>query len=202
MQLTRCASVILKIIWRRFLNAILRIDQSRQRVGLRSRRKFVRQTRVGRSHLMRPETSGFQWRGGHNMIAGRESGQLHLMLPRPRRRTAIFDASLTRDRIAPINSQNPTPDNFQNDRGPGRPSPQGGSSRFFEGLPRAVERHVGEQLALGNWVRSSVATLNSMSRAAASSLESSIVRLSACRLFDHRLGLPQSEHVINRIIVS
>jgi hypothetical protein len=34
----------------------------------------------------------------------------------PRRRTTIFDASLIRDRIAPINSQNPTPDNFQNDR--------------------------------------------------------------------------------------
>jgi hypothetical protein len=50
------------------------------------------------------------------MIAGRESGQHTLSFRAPRRWTAIFDASLTRDRIAPINSQNPTPNKFYNDK--------------------------------------------------------------------------------------
>jgi hypothetical protein len=63
-------AVILKIVWRRFLNAIWRSDQSHQLVGLRSHWELARQTSIGRSRSECPETLDFEWQSGRFAYIG------------------------------------------------------------------------------------------------------------------------------------
>jgi hypothetical protein len=95
--------VILIITLRDFLNGILRIGGCRPPGSLGDCPNFVRYPGISNGEA-------------DNMIAGRESGQLHLILPSATVADCHLHASLTWDRIAPINSQNPTQDIYQNDR--------------------------------------------------------------------------------------
>ena len=64
--------MILRIILRRFLIAILRIDQSRQLLGLRSRRGACPSNQGWTVTPQASGTLGFQWQGGQNYCRTRE----------------------------------------------------------------------------------------------------------------------------------
>jgi hypothetical protein len=61
MHFQRRPVVILRIIWRAFLNAIWRKSAAAAAVSRQAALGLVRQTTDERSPLKCPETSGFQW---------------------------------------------------------------------------------------------------------------------------------------------